>query len=186
MKRNRLLDFVVVLIAFAASGAAASRGNAKPVSFPSTQTEAISPNGSFAVINVDSDAEPYHSALFLENRHTKTRRKLLDYGRHVEVLWNPNSTLFAVTDYAGSNVAECVVFSTQNSSPPQNVGDALQSTLRNSKEIASLRDSMHIYWAAVRWTSPHALIVRVFGHTDVNPSHEFEYFHTYTYSENGR
>jgi hypothetical protein len=66
-----------------------------------------------AVVNVDSDAEPNHT-LFLENRNTNTRRKLLEYSRHVEVLWNSNSTSFAVTDYAGSNVADCLVLGFHN------------------------------------------------------------------------
>jgi len=109
----------------------------------------------------------------------KPRRKLLEYGRSVEVLWNPNSTSFAVTDYAGSNVADCLVFSVTDGGEPQNVADALSGNITNPKEQASLRDSSHIYWTAVRWKSPHSLLVKVWGHTDVAPARNFQYFHTY-------
>jgi len=177
MSGNKLLA-VTGAVVLAALAAATSGGATKLVSFPSTRTEAVSPDRRFAVVNVDSDTEPYHT-LFLENRQSKTRRKLLEYGRHVEVLWNPNSTSFAVTDYAGSNVAECLVFSVSDGGESRNVADALQGTITNPKEQASLRDSSHIYWAAVRWKSPHSLLVTVWGHTDVAPARNFQYFHTY-------
>jgi hypothetical protein len=183
MSTYRLSLACALIVVFALSVVAQSR-TAAPVSFPEAASEAVSPNGQFAVVNVDSDAEPHHT-LFLENRQTKARQKLMDYERHVEVLWNPNSTTLAVTDYAGSNIAECLLFSVSDPRQPENVADVLRKTIKNSKELAILRKGGHTYWRAVRWTSPHTLVVKVWGHTDENPSQSFEYFHTY-HANNGR
>jgi hypothetical protein len=169
---------MLVFAALASLAFATTQRPAKLVSFPSTKAAAVSPDGYFAVINVDSDAEPHHT-LFLENRESKTRRKLMEYGRHVEVLWNPSSTEFAVNDYTGSNVAACLVFAITDGGPARNVIDAVQPTITDAKERATLRDSSHIYWVAVRWASPTLLVVKIWGHTDVSPSRGFQYFHTY-------
>jgi len=178
MGGNRLLAVTVGAVVLAVLVPATSEGATKPVSFPSKRTEAVSPGHRFAIVNVDSDTEPHHM-LFLADRQRKTRRKLLEYARQVEVLWNPDSFTFAVTDYAGSNVADCLVFSVTDDGEPRNVADALWGTITNPKEQASLRDSSHIYWTAVRWKSPHSLLVKVWGHTDVPPARNFQYFHTY-------
>jgi hypothetical protein len=139
------------------------------VSFPSTRSEAVSPDRRFAVVNTDADMEPYHT-LSLENRKTKSRRKILEYGRSVEVLWNPESTSFAVNDYAGSNLAECKVFSLLPDRAPLDVGNKIRSDITNPKELASLQKNDHVYYAAVRWVSPEVLRVKVWGHGDENPS----------------
>jgi len=146
------------------------------VSFPSARSEAVSPDRRFAIVNTDADTEPYH-ALSLEDRKTKSRRKILEYGRSVEVLWNPESTSFAVNDYAGSNLAECKVFSILPDRPPLDVSDQIRSGITNPKELASLRKNDHVYYAAVRWLSPEVLRVKVWGHGDENPS-GFKRFYT--------
>ena len=178
------VSFVCTLVIAVALSAASESRTAAPVSFPSAAREAVSPNGHFAVINLDSDEVPYHT-LFLENRQTRVRQKLMDYGRSVEVLWNPTSASFAVTDYAGSNVAECLVFLVSDPRLAQNVADVLQKTIANPKELAVLRQGGHTYWKAVRWTSPRTLVVKVWGHTDEKPFQEFQYFHAY-HAENAR
>lgn len=148
---------------------AVSQGPNSRVSFPSAQSEAVSPDRRFAVVNTDADAKPFHT-LSLEDRRAKSHRKLLEYGRSVEVLWSPESTSFAVNDYAGSNVAECRVFSVLSDRPPLDVGDQIRSGITNTTELATLQKNDHVYYAAVRWTSPDVLRVKVWGHGAESPS----------------
>jgi len=107
----------------------------------------------------------------------------MDYGRDVEVLWNPNSTSFAITDYAGSNVAECLIFAVAGGEPI-NVTDQLQQGIKNARELAVLRGNDHVYYAAVNWIDPRSLRVKVWGHGDVSPN-GFTRFYTY-YLPNAR
>jgi hypothetical protein len=86
------------------------------VFFPFATSTAISPDGRFAIINLDSDKEPYHT-LFLADRRNHVKRKVLEYNRSVDVLWNPDSSSFALTDYMGSNVSECYLYSTDLARP---------------------------------------------------------------------
>jgi len=44
-----------------------------------------------------------------ENRKLKTRRKVYEYERWAEVLWNLDGNSFALTDYAGSDNALCTI-----------------------------------------------------------------------------
>ena len=148
---------------------AAPQDSSSRVSFPSTRNEAVSPDRRFALVNTDSDTKLYHT-LSLEDQKTKSRRKILEYGRSVEVLWNPQSTSFAVNYNEGSNIAECMVFSTLPDRPPSDVGDHIRHSVTNPKELASLEKNDHLYYAAVRWISPEVLRVKVWGHGDENPS----------------
>src|ERR1700676_4135180 len=66
------------------------------VSFPE-HSEAASPNGAYVIIGEENHAEPFHTAV-LEDRVLKTRRKLFDYDRHIDLLWNPDNQSFALTD----------------------------------------------------------------------------------------
>jgi Tol biopolymer transport system component len=169
---KRLALAITLLILTAAAGE--KRGAI--VSFPSDQT-APSPDGRYVVLNVDSDKEPEHT-LFLVERPSKAKRKLLVYGRYTEALWNPNSDLIAITDYAGSNVAQCLVFSTSGRAPVD-IGEQITRTVRGKKERASIQENDHVYFAGIAWTSPRTLKVKVWGHGDADPS-GFKRFYTYT------
>jgi hypothetical protein len=93
------------------------------VSFPA-QSEAISPDGRYAIISVDRGTKPSHS-VFLEDRLLKTRRKLFNYDRHVVVLWKSDSKLFAVTDYVASDSSRCSILSVDEKVSPVQVLDVL-------------------------------------------------------------
>lgn len=140
----------------------------KWVSFPSQHTTAVSPDGRFAIINLDSDKEPYHT-LFLEDRKDRGRRKLLEYSRSVRVLWNPNSRWFAVTNYAGSNVSECYLYSTDAVRPKIDIEKEIIARMSPS-EKARVQNNYHVYWEAVSWVNAITLRVKVWGHGDENPS----------------
>ena len=149
-----------------------------PDAYPSSRTSAVSPDRRFQIISVDRDVEPRHT-LFIEDLRTHLRRKLLDYGRQVEGLWSPDSKSIAVTDYIGSNVSQCLIFSTGMDAPPVDVWDEILRGIANEKERARLLKNDHVYIAGVRWTNSMTLKVRVWGHGDVSPA-GFQRYYTFT------
>src|SRR5271157_3395698 len=93
------------------------------IAFPG-HSRVSSPDELYALINIDSGTEPYHTVL-LEDRRLKTQRTLLHYGRSVEVLWNPDSKSFALTNYEGSNVSSCKIIYVDQKVPTIDVWDEI-------------------------------------------------------------
>ena|SRR5271168_3195972 len=91
------------------------------ITFPS-QSKAASPNGRYVVVGVDSPEEPHHT-IFLEDRRLQTRRKLLNYERSADILWNPNSKSLALTDHGGSDFSLCSVIAVDPAAPSIQVMD---------------------------------------------------------------
>jgi hypothetical protein len=135
------------------------------VSFPSDRTQIASPDGKYSIVNVDDDSTDPHHTLYLEDRIANSRKKLLSYGRHVDVLWNPDSTAFAINDFVGSDFAECKVYSIREDVLPVDV-----ATLVTDRELADLQKNHHVYFAVVRWLSPKTLKVKMWGYGDAHPS----------------
>jgi hypothetical protein len=148
---------------------------AKLVSFPE-HSRALSPDGRYLITGVDSDSEPYHT-VFLEDRRLKTRRKLFNYNRGIELLWNPDSTHFVLNDYVGSDYSECKIIPVDEKVQPTNVWGEIVKGIR-PKEQRSLLENHHVYIAAREWIAPDTLRVKVWGYGDLNPS-GFTRFYTY-------
>lgn len=90
--------------------------------------------------------------------------------RSCDVLWSGDSQRFAVTDWTGSNVAEIFLVELATTKAiPLDVKSAQALIL--PAELAG-----HCYYEALRWETPQRLRIRVFGHTDENPSHGFTYY----------
>jgi len=139
----------------------------KPLALP-PGSRAVSPNGRYVLVGVDSETEPNHT-VFLEDLRLKTRRKLFNYDRHIEVLWNPDSESFAVSDYAGSDYSRCSIVSVMESVSPVQVWDELVKVAAG-KERESLLQNDHVYIAATGWISARVLRLKVWGHGEVNPT----------------
>ena len=137
------------------------------VSFPQ-HSRAVAPDGRFVIAGVDSDADPYHT-VFLEDRQLGTRRKLFSYERHIDLLWNPDSKSFSLTDYGGSDYSRCNIVSVDQTVPTIQVWDELLKAL-TERERKSLLENHHVYIAAVQWIGASTLKVKVWGYGDVNPS----------------
>jgi hypothetical protein len=102
MKRGKM----ALAILFSVIGMSSS--SAATIKFPGRMHEALSPDGSTAIINTDHDEEPNH-VLSIENKRHFKRRTLFSYGRYVDVAWSPDSKFFFVNDYDGSDVARCIL-----------------------------------------------------------------------------
>jgi hypothetical protein len=94
-----------------------------PISFPD-QSKALSPNGRYAIVGVDSDTQPHHT-VFLEDRILKTRRKLFNYNRRVAFLWYYDSKAFAATDFVDADSSRCNIILVDKKVPPIPVLDLL-------------------------------------------------------------
>jgi hypothetical protein len=147
--------------------AIASQESPKIVSL-SDQSHAVSPNGRYVIVGEENHAEPFHTAI-LEDRVLKTKRKLFDYDRHIDLLWNPDSKSFAVTDYEESDYSRCSIIFTDRTHPTIRVRDKLANALKGI-ERETLLANHHVYIAAVEWTGAGALKVKVWGYGELNPS----------------
>jgi hypothetical protein len=160
--------------------ATGSQASPKIVSFPE-QSRAASPNARYVIVGEENHAEPFHTVI-LEDRVVKTRRRLFDYDRHIDLLWNPDSKSFAVTDYGESDYSRCSIIFVDQTVPTIQVWDKLVKAL-TERERKSLLENHHVYIAAVQWMDTGALRVKVWGYGEVNPS-GFTRF--YSYDRDGR
>jgi len=139
-------------------------------------------DGRHVLISIDSDKEPYHRTVFLENRKFKTRRKVYEYERWAEVLWNPDGNSFALTDYAGSDNALCTIISVDEQILAVPVFENLLKKLSLSEQEKIQRND-HLYIEAVEWIDTRILQVKIWGH-DSESRKGFSRFYTYGVSQN--
>jgi hypothetical protein len=132
---------------------------------------ASSPDGRYQIIGVNSDAEPHHT-IYWEDMVHETWRKLLTYDQRVDLLWNANSKLLAVTDFVGTESSRCTIYSVDESIPPIQVLDLLCSKLPKSeqKRLKSLLANHHVYVEASAWNGLTELQLKVSGYGDANPA----------------
>jgi hypothetical protein len=147
-----------------------------PVSFPE-QSQAVSPDGRYAIIGVDSGSEPYH-AVFLEDRLHKNRRELFNYDRHIVLMWKSDSKLFAVTDYLGSENSRCSIFSVNERVPPIQILDVLSRQLSEAtwKQLKTHLSNHHAYVEAEVWDGALSLMVKISGYGDADPTGFTEFY----------
>jgi hypothetical protein len=178
--RNRILltPLTLAALSLCVPSTRAQQPHTKPIAFPET-SRALSPNGRYALIGVDSDSEPNHT-VFLEDQQLKTRRRLFNYDRHIDLLWNPDSESFAVSDYAGSDYSRCSIVSVNKNVPPVQVWDELVKVATANERKSLLRND-HVYIAGTDWITSRVLKVKVWGNGEVDPA-GFTRFYTYEIS----
>jgi hypothetical protein len=103
--------------------------------FPGEKSISKSSNGWYVVRNIDDEnLHPTHR-LELEDSLTRTKVKLFDYDRSVDVLWSPAGSKFIVIDYAGSDLTESYIYVIDKPLRRINVTDELQQKYPDSKRI---------------------------------------------------
>jgi len=118
------------------------------------------------ITGVDTDSEPHHT-FFLNDLRLKIRRELFNYGRSIEILWNPDSKSFVLNDYAGSDYSECRIISVDEKVQSINVWDKIVKDA-TTKEKRTLLENHHVYITAKEWVSSQTLKVRVWGYGEVD------------------
>jgi hypothetical protein len=153
-------------------------GHSNATEFPGPRAAAISPDGRYAVENVDSDKEPHHT-LMLRNLETGTVRLLYSYPRHVSVLWSPNGQKLAVNDYAGSNFSKSLIFFVDQRGSAVDVRAKLFEFLKDAGARRAVSGNDHVYVVVLGWRGNDAVKVRVRGYGNVDPK-GFTQFYWYT------
>jgi hypothetical protein len=157
----------VVLQPGSCSGSGCFQFEEIPLHEPS---RAVSPDQRYAIIENDDIGERY--AYFLEDRHLNTRRELFTYNRQLFFLWNPDSKVFAVTGYTGSDVSRSTVVAVDEIVRPIPVLDlfARQLSEIEREELEGRLTNRHVNIEALRWTTPTDLVLEVSGYADEDHS----------------
>jgi len=150
---------------------------ASSATFPGV-TELGSPDGSFVIRYLDQAPGTQEShEVRLIDRRTGRSCWALTFERSVDVLWSPTGRALAVTDWAGSNLADLVVILPADACRRVSLPEELASSLG---EAALPKEPNHIYFEAKRWRSADVLEFRVWGDVGVNSRQEFDQTFEYT------
>jgi hypothetical protein len=141
--------------------------------FPGPRKCVDAPSGIFAICNEDHDEEPNHS-LFLVTKRAGTKKKLLDYGRNVEVSWAPDSEMFFVNDNWGSNASECLVTNIRTMKELSTL-ELVQNKLTKRESGAD-----HLYVTCSGWNSNIDVGIVAHGYGGDGPPDLFAFDHKYT------
>jgi hypothetical protein len=88
------------------------------VTFPGASNESSAQYKRLLVRNIETGTldDDEHYTLFLDDLITKQSQKLVGYGRTIDVAWAPDSKKLFVTNWIGSNVADCEGFDVKDPS----------------------------------------------------------------------
>jgi len=169
----RLILFALCLSAAGASGGPGAEGKGLLITFPGPNSVAESPDGAYALLNLDrerpDDNGNYHE-LYLADKKTGDREKILAYGRHVDVMWAPDARHFFVNVHAESDITDAYVFRPDQIASPVDLTEALK---KNPRQNTTFLGNEHLYVEATGWTGNETLRFRVHGYGSKNP-HGFD------------
>ena len=125
------------------------------------------PQGHFMLLGCERhhDREVRHE-FRLKDRRTGAVVWSYSFARSAEALWSPDGTALAVTDYAGSNIAELFLIFPER---PQRTVNIQNETTRNLGLLPSVVHNDHVYFEAVRWKDAETLMFRIWGQGDHDP-----------------
>jgi hypothetical protein len=147
---------------------------ASVVLFPGSES-APSPNGHFLLQYRAPEPGVAAHRLFLAPLPSGASSLVYSFNRHASVLWAPDSSHFAITDWNGSDEARVIVMSA--AAPTASVVlDPARIRAGGSIELAP---DHHLYVEASRWLSEQELLLRVHGYGQAHPK-GFERFLVYS------
>jgi hypothetical protein len=150
---------ITVLLLFSGSVFAYDPDNC----FPGKVHYFSSPSGTYeAIWKEPRDQNDEHHLLYRSKGSVS--KEVLTFGRHLCVHWSPNEKYFAISDYAGSNVAEVYIFQSDDTSRRVEVMDLLPIEVANYFR----QGISHGYLETLSWDKD-GLIIRAFGDRDDQP-----------------
>ena len=155
---------LVLIVAFA------SVCNGAGVKFPTVRSS-TSPDQHWGIHCVTTN-EPEDAChrLLLSRVGTRNEEEIWRTGRSCDALWSADSQRLAITDWVGSNVSEIFLLEVAASK-------AVRLDVKDVEKILQKEELRgHCYYEALSWESRQRLAIRIFGHTDANPSHGFAYY----------
>jgi hypothetical protein len=168
MSRGLLVAFSFLLVFFAlpALSAETADGHSGAVNFPGDGVnKVVSPSG-MTVYYVD----PGDNADGIDERPIRLRypngriEQIDTFTRNADVSWSPRGDYLVITNWIGSNVADCSVITPLPSGARKQsltsiiAGDHLQAASRD------IREGDHVYVSCGDWISPSRVEVRVNGY----------------------
>jgi hypothetical protein len=153
-----------LLCAALSCASVASSANTTTIKFPGGVSQAPSPDGRFAVLNIDQDREPNH-ILSLYDRKRGSNFSLFTYRRHVDVSWSQDSKFFFVNDYTESDLADCVVVDVDGQKQ-RKISAILRQEIIDFMKVFK---GSHVYVTCATWHSNDDLVVSVAGYGDGSP-----------------
>jgi len=160
---------------------AATAGSQKVMQFPGESSQIASPNGRYILVNVDSESEEHtlalggNHALYLRDLRTSKEKKIYAYGRKVEALWSPRGNRLMISDYGGSDYANCLIFFFDTERTSIDVQEQLRERMRHNKSIFG---NHHVYIVGTEWFSEKRVKIKIFGHGNIDP-HGFTLWYEY-------
>ncbi len=149
--------------------------NALPAgtSFPGRRSS-LSPKKSWRVRCEEDKVHEGAFELILHDLKHGTEKVVFSGGRWCEVLWRPDESYFAITDWGGSDCAEILLVKPDGKGPAKRLDGLLKSS--KLRALVSVEEQQgHCYWEALKWEADGRLRFRVFGHTDTVLSREFSH-----------
>jgi hypothetical protein len=107
--------------------------------------------------------------LSIEDSVSHTRRLIGKYERSLDVSWAPDSHLFFVNDFYGSNGADSSV----HDPATLKTTDLADILVTGDPDALQFLKAGHRYLEAKRWLNSRALLVILYGHFDAPPAHGF-------------
>jgi hypothetical protein len=174
VRRIAISRLIVALgcIHVAAACAAKSAITSKAIHFPGEISEARSPNGRYALVNIDAETEAQadsigaNHALLLRDVRFNTSQPLYKYNRHIEATWSPDGDGLAITDYRSSDQSTCEIISL---SKQLRRVDLWERFMRNPDVDSTLFKEHHVYIEAASWVSDDVVQVNVRGYGQSAP-----------------
>ena len=143
--------------------------SAQKVSFPGPKSETRSPDGRYAIRNVDDEeAQPPHSLTLIDSSSGK-QYKIRDYGRHVEVLWSPASDAFIVNDFEGSDSTRPILYPLPWRDEEIDLLKELTDFLRTRGEEKLVLQNDHVYLSVNRWLNSREVLCRLEAYGEASP-----------------
>jgi hypothetical protein len=131
--------------------------------FPGGKSEITSPDGRYAVLNVDHNEE-YRHVLFLKHKTTEKVRQVYEYTRSANIVWSPDSRHFAIDDGAGSDYTETKILSVDEGVP----GIDVQKEILDKANYVS--GGHHEYFYVAYWIDPRRVVVYHWGYGREDPN----------------
>jgi len=145
--------------------------------FPGNIFSVTAPGGSGARIFYHLHIDPggsQDSPVFLDNGHGEVER-VATVARNMGVAWSQDGRRVFLQDNWGSNVADCYAITLTTKGVR---GFSLSKLIRRTpgRPKSSEGPSMaHYYVHCDGWSRPDQIVGAVSGHTDTNPSHDFDH-----------
>lgn len=140
-----------------------SKAIAAGITFPGEVTEVSAPLKKCSVKyeNIGT-AGPYgpHGLFFVDSA-TRESKFIIGFERFVEVLWSPEGTFLAITNWFGSNVSELFVarVTSLNTLEIRDVLEVAEGDLPGESEIENLNE----YFEALSWETSSILKFKIQG-----------------------